>query len=205
MPTSRSYYVSWFDSVRFVNWLTSGQTESGTYTITDGGRDWGTVAIPDHTSLTNGWFLPTENEWYKAAYFDANKPGGGGYWDYATGTDAMPDNTLPSADSGNSANYNVAVGNWGYPLTDVGAYTQSDSPLGTFDQGGNVFEWNEAVAVRGGACWLGRVLSACCSRPAFGLWPGTQDFWFGFRIAARRAAASRSSRKRSVPRDFGLE
>jgi Sulfatase-modifying factor enzyme 1 len=28
-------------------------------------------------------------------------------------------------------------------LTDVGAYTLSTSPYGTFDQGGNVWEWNE--------------------------------------------------------------
>jgi formylglycine-generating enzyme required for sulfatase activity len=27
----------------------------------------------------------------------------------------------------------------------VGAYTASDSPYGTFDQGGNLYEWNEAL------------------------------------------------------------
>ena len=41
-------------------------------------------------------------------------------------------------------------------LTDVGAYGLSDSPYGTFDQGGNVWEWNEQIvrdayrSVRGG-------------------------------------------------------
>ena len=30
-------------------------------------------------------------------------------------------------------------------LTDVGAYTSATSPYGTFDQGGNVWEWNEAL------------------------------------------------------------
>lgn len=29
--------------------------------------------------------------------------------------------------------------------THVGAYTGSASPYGTFDQGGNVYEWNEQI------------------------------------------------------------
>ena len=44
----------------------------------------------------------------------------------------------PSA-TPNTANCEVAVGG----PTDVGAYTLSASPYGTFDQGGNVSEWNE--------------------------------------------------------------
>ena len=42
-------------------------------------------------------------------------------------------------------------------LTDVGAYALSDSPSGTFDQGGNVWEWQEQIkhtwyrGLRGGA------------------------------------------------------
>ena len=36
------------------------------------------------------YFLPSENEFYKAAYFDPNKPGGAGYWLYATGSDTAP-------------------------------------------------------------------------------------------------------------------
>ena len=38
------------------------------------------------------YFLPSEDEWYKAAYYDPNKGGAGvgGYWDYATGSDSAP-------------------------------------------------------------------------------------------------------------------
>ena len=32
-------------------------------------------------------------------------------------------------------------------LTDVGAYTTPTSPYGTFDQGGNVWEWNETMII----------------------------------------------------------
>ncbi|MBX3414960.1 MAG: SUMF1/EgtB/PvdO family nonheme iron enzyme [Pirellulales bacterium] len=41
----------------------------------------------------------------------------------------------------NSANFANVIG----ALSDVGAYVDSLSPYGTFDQGGNVWEWNEAL------------------------------------------------------------
>ena len=137
-------WVSWYDTVRFSNWLTSGTTESGTYTITGGGVNSGSVVIPDHSALAAGKiFLPTEDEWYKAAYFD-----GSTYFDYAAGSDSTPNNNLPSADTGNSANFfdidhGYTTGDNSYSTTDVGDYGLSASPYGTFDQGGNVWEWNE--------------------------------------------------------------
>ncbi len=52
-------------------------------------------------------------------------------------------------DTGNSSNHSAeyysATGSFYFPLTDVGAYALSASPYGTFDQGGNVREWNESL------------------------------------------------------------
>ena len=139
-----------------MNWLTSGTTESGTYAITGGGANSGTVALPDHSTLgADTFFLPSEDEWYKAAYYN-----GSTYFDYAAGTYTVPNNNLPSADTGNSANWrdgSYTTGDVFYPLTDVGDYGLSASPYGTFDQCGNAWEWNETpiFSLRGlrGGSW----------------------------------------------------
>jgi formylglycine-generating enzyme required for sulfatase activity len=158
-------YVSFWDAARFSNWLQNGQptglqtsltTEDGAYTLTP-------AAISANSVLRNvgaSVFVPNENEWYKAAYYD---PIAGLYYDYPTGTNAAIGCVAPGSDTGNSANcYPYA-----YPpgsLTDVGAYALSDSPSGTFDQGGNVFEWHEQIktsiptlgrGARGGAWYNG--------------------------------------------------
>ncbi len=148
-------FVSWFDSVRFVNWLHNGQlsglqdastTESGAYSLT-GEFTIGAGTDPIHGA--NGrnagamFFMPSEDEWYKAAYYK----GGGlnaGYWTYATQSDIAPAAVAPPGGS-NSANYNFAVGS----PTNVGAYVNAPSAYGTFDQAGNVWEWNEQLFVLG--------------------------------------------------------
>ena len=59
-------------------------TEDGTYDL-NGATTY--AALMDVTRQPGSrWWLPTENEWYKAAYYDPKKPGGAGYWNFATGT-----------------------------------------------------------------------------------------------------------------------
>jgi len=134
-------HVSFWDAARFANWLHNGQgsgdTESGAYTLTADG-------IANNTVTRNAdwkWAVTSENEWYKAAYHK-NDGVTGNYYNYPTSSDTAPTAESPAGGS-NSANYDWAIGN----LTDVGAYTSSDSPYGTFDQGGNLWEWNEAVHI----------------------------------------------------------
>jgi formylglycine-generating enzyme required for sulfatase activity len=153
-------YVSFWDATRFANWLNNGQgsasTETGSYTL-------GSVTNPVNDSVTRNhganWVVTSENEWYKAAYYDPTKSGGAGYWLHATKSDTLGNNTAFGATNG--ANYNdgdYANGGFSGPgTTDVGAYANADSFYGTFDQGGNAFEWNETQfsstnrALRGGA------------------------------------------------------
>ena len=62
--------VTWFDTLRFANWLNNGQgngdTETGSYTLLGG------TPTPSNASTISRnpgaqWVLPSENEWYKAA------------------------------------------------------------------------------------------------------------------------------------------
>lgn len=192
-------YVSWLDAIRFVNWMTSGTTESGVYTITNPGPEQGWVlSLPDHSTLGPGsYFLPTEDEWYKAAYYDGDSDT---YFDYTIGTDATPNNNLPSADTGNSANFkhssgSFATGNRDYPMTDVGAYSLSKSPYGTYDQGGNVEELHEArvpnKSASGGGSWSNQEqrLSASSGR-GDDSFPYVSNEAMGFRIASTLVANS---------------
>ena len=112
-------YVSWYDAIRFANWMHNGQgtgsTETGAYTILGGTP---TPTNPDAIVRNGGaqWFLPTENQWYKAAYYNGTS---GAYFDYPTGTNTAPDNQLPAADTGNSANFFGIVSTTGnYRLPD---------------------------------------------------------------------------------------
>ena len=144
--------VSWGDAARFCNWLQNGQptsgtestgtTETGSYTLNGGTSTAALMAVTRSSTAT--YVIPTENEWYKAAYYDPTLNGrAGGYWKYPTKSNTTPGNTLP--DTGNNANYY-----WnGYSLTPVGDFILSPSPYGTFDQGGDAWQWNQTAVVPG--------------------------------------------------------
>jgi hypothetical protein len=90
-PNRPVTYVSWGDAARFANWLHNGQptgsqnastTEDGAYTLNGA-----TLAIALNAVQRNAgakWFIPTENEWYKAAYYQPVGQGGDAdsYWAY---------------------------------------------------------------------------------------------------------------------------
>jgi len=129
-------FVSWFDAARMANWMMNGQgsgsTEMGAYTLN--GATSGIVLANAGAQV----YIPTQDEWYKAAYYNATSQT---YSLYPNGQ-----NTITTAD----ANYSSSGS------TDVGTYSGDPSSYGTFDQGGNVHEWNDAVQgslrrIRGGA------------------------------------------------------
>jgi formylglycine-generating enzyme required for sulfatase activity len=169
-------FVTWFDAARFTNWMNNGQlsgtagaasAETGAYALN--GVTTGTAIAPNPGAQ---YYLPTADQWYKAAYYK----GGGtnaGYWAYPTQSDTAPGNVIGSGT--NQANYLVDIGDNngilsvtqlpyfnGYTptqnyLTNVGAFTNSPGPYGTFDMAGNVMEWIDytvnggtTVGVRGG-------------------------------------------------------
>jgi formylglycine-generating enzyme required for sulfatase activity len=157
-------FVNWFDAARFANWMHNGatngaSTETGAYTLN--GATNGTILKNPEAK----WWIPSEDEWYKAAHYDPT-PGSpaGNYWHYPTRSDDPPGNAI--GNGANEANYRASdvysvtqSANYDTSqnyLTDVGSYSSSATHYGTYDQGGNAYEWNDAVedsgrGIRGGA------------------------------------------------------
>ena len=148
-------FVSWFDAARVSNWLHNGATSASS--METGAYDLNNATSGNAVAKIAGarFFIPSENQWYKAAYYQGGSTNAG-YWDYATQSNTVP--TSVSADgtgngsagsSGNFANLgNVA--DWGSPVqngnvTTVGT-NGGPSAYGAFDMTGNVEEWNDLGA-----------------------------------------------------------
>lgn len=148
-------FVSWTDAGRYINWLENGLPADSS-AIANGSYNMG-ASNPTFNSSASFAF-PTEDEWHKAAYHDS----GATYFNYPTSSDSTPVSAACDAEgeitnAGELANFNNGCdwsGENGH-LTRVAA-TATPSPYGTFDQGGNVREWNEDLigegnrVVRGG-------------------------------------------------------
>jgi len=155
-------FVSWGNAARFANWLNNGQptgaqglstTEDGAYYLNGARTNAQLLAVSRESDWK--WAITSEDEWYKAAYYD---PTTGTYFDYPTSSNTAPGQDMADA-SGNNANCYIAP--YVYPIdsgkytTVAGEFENSDSPYGTFDQGGNVSEWNEAIVSNAYRCRRG--------------------------------------------------
>lgn len=185
-------YVTFWDAIRFCNWLHNGQpqgpqgaatTEAGAYHDLENDLLFG-------RNPNAKFFIPTEDEWYKAAYHDQSVGRAASYFDYATGTSTACGNDITEANNPhhnmNVENAMLAIGD-PYYRSNVGEFALSNSPYGTFDQGGNVWEWNETVigngrGLRGGGWLETSIYSRADYRSSL---PPSADFFAGgFRIAA---------------------
>lgn len=138
-PNKPATSVTWFDAARFVNWLNTSSGNVPAYKFDANGdfQLW-TPIDPgyDPNNLFRNklaaYFLPSADEWYKAAYYD---PTNGVYWDYPTGSNAPPV-AVASGTMAGTAVYDQAGPN------DIWA-AGGLSPSGTMAQGGNADEWEE--------------------------------------------------------------
>jgi formylglycine-generating enzyme len=200
-------YVNWFDAARFANWMANGQgsgsTENGAYDL----ANWTSGTAPaknlinPNTGAAPTFYIPNANEWYKPAYYSPLlNSGSGGYYAYATQSNDAPGNIIGSGT--NQANYkagnvySVTQSSSFLPepeqnyLTDVGAFSGSGSFYGTFDQSGNVWQWNDldglpgsSRGVRGGG-WMNNVPSVLSSNFSDSYDPSYGSYYIGFRLAS---------------------
>jgi len=172
-------FVSFWDAARFSNWLTNGQgsgdTENGVYDLTNETAIGNNTVTRNATAWNaNGVAIASEDEWYKAAYYKGGSTTAG-YWDFPNESDSI---------TTDDANYGLSV----RTVTDVGAYSGDASHYGTFDQGGNVWEWNDTIlftsdrGLRGGSFASGG--AALQSSGRLGLDPTSGDGFVGFRVSS---------------------
>ncbi len=181
-------YVSWFDAARFANWLHNGQqtgpgaaltAEDGAYTLL--GATSGIIAKNVGATI----WIPGEDEWFKAAYYDpTHMSGAGGYWFIG----------VPGAANHWAGDYATTPGSQTYSptqnyLTEAGAYGPgSQSYYGINDMAGNVWEWTDGVegssrVMRGGTYTNGAFSVGSASRFIF-YPPTSEDPQLGFRLAS---------------------
>lgn len=145
-------YVDIYSAARFCNWMhhgcpvgveAIGSTENGAYVLE------GAMRGPIIRKLEARWFLPTEDEWYKGAYYNHSDPKGG-YYRYPNSTDEPPSNHFKSQ-SNNEANYDCYYRdplNGNLRITGAGIFTKSKSPYNLYDMGGNIDQWTETEVGR---------------------------------------------------------
>lgn len=193
--------VTWYESAAFVNWLNTTTGNQSAYNLTYNGfwsmTPWTAAEAFDedpgpgvmlnlYRHKNARYFLPNENEWYKAAYHK-NDGATGNYWDYATGSDTPPTAVASGTTAGTAVFGAIAVSP--ASVDDAGG----PSPYGTRGQNGNYYEWTETDfdgvndvpfqerALRGGNFQDAMdLLRSSFRNPST---PAVSDRYIGFRVA----------------------
>ena len=147
--------ITWYQAAAFVNWLNTSSGYHAAYNLTWNRwtASWEmSLWYPNQAWQMDGenlyryidayYFLPNENEWYKAAYHK-NDGVTSNYWAYPTGSNSAP----TKVESGTGAGTAVYNGLEDPYIPEPAAVDNAGglSPYGTMGQGGNVWEWMESA------------------------------------------------------------
>jgi hypothetical protein len=192
--------MTWYEAAAFVNWLNTSSGHQAAYDLTySGGWSMGLWSSGDAWQLGGEnlyrhkdafYFLPSEDEWYKTAYHQ-NDGVTANYWDYATGSNSIPDGIDFNGDTAFDAVFQQGYsGSQPNSVSNVGIA----SPYGTYGQNGNVWEWSESAysapndssseaREQRGGYWVGPE-GYLRSSFRYGGAPTFEDDAIGFRVAS---------------------
>jgi formylglycine-generating enzyme required for sulfatase activity len=149
--TERPTSMGWEYAARYCNWLHNDKAP-GQWAFETGVYDTSTFTFNDDGSANHQrtrspgarYWIPTFDEWVKAAYYDPDRYGDGieGYWHYGNGSDTRPIGAL-APDEGGEQNAGD-IGDFRFPF-DVGSFAPVQSPWGLMDVSGGVEEWTEST------------------------------------------------------------
>ena len=194
--------ITWNEAARFVNWLNTSTGNAPAYKFTAQPGDSGYSANANISLWQIGeagydsanpfrnagsrYFLPSSDEWYKAAYYN---PVTGRYATYPNGSSDEP-TPISAGTNANTAVYNNGPFDEPADINNAGSL----SPFGTMAQGGNVAEWQESTyysydtnddssrSLRGGAWSSANIYLSGASRMMAS--PTYTDAGIGFRVAS---------------------
>ena len=182
--------ITWYEAATFVNWLNTNTGNQAAYkfsgstfqlwTSADAGYQ---ASNPYRNSLAKFW-LPSMDEWYKAAYGSPS----GLWFNYSNGSNTAP-TAVANGTAANTAVFGRSVSSGPADITNAGGLSAYE----TMGQGGNVTEWVETAgdrindtasenrALRGGA-WVALASNLDAASTSSGS-PTAQSQEVGFRIA----------------------
>lgn len=135
--------ISYYEAAKYVNWLNTSTGGTAAYKF-DGSGNFQLWSSTDagynannmfRNSLAKYW-LPSTDEWYKAAYGKAD----GSWSNFPNGSNSPP-TAVASGTAANTAVYDRSFTTGPADITNAGGL----SAYGTMGQGGNVWEWMETA------------------------------------------------------------
>lgn len=169
------YGITWREAAMYCNWLHNGKShewsaiQNGAYDVSTFGPN-PNGGYSDQLTHSPGaqFWIPTLDEWIKAAHYDPNHGGAGspGWWTYPYASEDQPMPGLPGFGQ-TSAGVTNPFGYANVLDIPLGAYANVNSPWGLLDVSGGASEWTEQTDTPGPIHW---------DRVAKGTYAGATDF-----------------------------
>lgn len=139
--------MTFWNAARYANWLHNGKVneawafQTGAYDIPQLGND---PSLFDGNPIQRlpgaKYWIPSEDEWVKAVFWDTQKDGVGGYWPLPHGSDVPLMPGLPGEGE-------TPVGLGSYQDFPIGSYPDTQSPWGLVDVSGGWLELTDTAHV----------------------------------------------------------